>query len=141
MCAAPLTCAPGAAQELELEIANFSKDRDKRVKAAKDKIAAAKRHVEAAKKVLKAKEQALQAMQVTACVWRRAAAQDAHAGGSVHVTSVVRRFAPGTQAEADGAEGERAKLREELQAAQQGLAELTAAVEARGGGVAASRAV
>ena len=54
----------GAMQELESEIANFSKDRDKRIKAAKDKITAAKRRVEAAKKALKAKEQALQTAQV-----------------------------------------------------------------------------
>ncbi|PSC74142.1 structural maintenance of chromosomes 2-1-like [Micractinium conductrix] len=49
-----------AAKELQHEIANFGKERDNRIKAAKDKVAAAKKGAEAAKKALKAKQTALQ---------------------------------------------------------------------------------
>jgi structural maintenance of chromosome 2 len=50
------------AKGLEREIANFGKERDTRVKAAKDKIKAAKADVEKAKKALKDKQGALQAV-------------------------------------------------------------------------------
>lgn len=48
------------AKALEHEIANFSQEKGKRVKAAKDKLKAAKEQVEACKKVVKKTEAALQ---------------------------------------------------------------------------------
>ncbi len=48
------------AKDLQHEIANFGKEKDKHIKAAKDKINAAKKSVEACKKALKAAEAALQ---------------------------------------------------------------------------------
>ena len=48
------------AQTLQYEMANFGKEKDKHVKAAKDKIKAAKQRVEACKKALKTAEAALQ---------------------------------------------------------------------------------
>lgn len=48
------------AKALEHEIANFGKEKDKHVKAAKDKIKAAKQRMEACKKALKTAEAALQ---------------------------------------------------------------------------------
>lgn len=50
-------CPP---QELQHRIANFAQERDKLVKAAKDKIVVAKKAAEAAKKALKSKQTALQ---------------------------------------------------------------------------------
>lgn len=47
-------------QELQHEIDNFGKQRDKRIKAATDKIAAAKKAFEASKKALKVKQSAMQ---------------------------------------------------------------------------------
>lgn len=47
-------------QSLEKEIADFSKDHTKHIKAAKDKLKAAKQQLEAARKQLKQAEQALQ---------------------------------------------------------------------------------
>jgi structural maintenance of chromosome 2 len=48
------------AEILQHEIANFSQEKGKRIKTAKEKLATAKRHVEACKKSLKAAEAALQ---------------------------------------------------------------------------------
>lgn len=47
-------------QELEKQIANFSKDRDKHIQAAKDKVKAAKAELEKAKKELRTKQNGLQ---------------------------------------------------------------------------------
>ncbi|KAK9829006.1 hypothetical protein WJX72_003368 [[Myrmecia] bisecta] len=48
-----------AAKELESQIANFGKERDKHIKAAQAKVKSAKAGLEAAKKLLKAAQQAL----------------------------------------------------------------------------------
>ena len=53
-------CTRAVHQNLQHEIANFGKDRDRRVKAAKEKIAACKKQAETAKKALKAKQATLQ---------------------------------------------------------------------------------
>jgi structural maintenance of chromosome 2 len=57
----PALHAPPPSQTLERDIASFSKDREKHIKAAQDKAKKAKAAVEAGKKALRAAEQALQA--------------------------------------------------------------------------------
>ncbi len=59
-CVVPHAPAALPSQSLQREIADFSKDADKRIKAAKDKLKSARVALEAARKALRAAEQELQ---------------------------------------------------------------------------------
>jgi hypothetical protein len=132
-------------QELQHEIDNFGKQRDKRIKAATDKIAAAKKAFEAAKKALKVKQSAMQVGP------GRAGLELGH-GQNIHTHSLpapfllnsyqgfsllaarsVRSIAfrsqtlasvQATLAEAEAADGERKSLGEQLAAAKTAVKEL-----------------
>lgn len=80
------------AKSLEKEIADFSKDRDKRVKTAKEKLKKAKQELEARKKLLKQKEQALQAAlaEQEAAIVERQSLEDRRTGGETTVATLEK---------------------------------------------------
>jgi structural maintenance of chromosome 2 len=127
----------GAAKELERDIANFGKEKDKHVKAAQAKVKAAKAGVEGAKKKLKAAQAALQGAvtEAEAAQGERAVLAEqlaAAQAAAAELEAAVSELA-GVVAAGKAAYDERAGRLEELRARLKECdAEIAAAGKARG---------